>query len=209
MHLLHQQFEEVLFGHFVTTLNAAFESQLILEDEGYESGSDNFNIPNPIGCTARNYHVSSDDNISFDPITQCSTGTSQSHCKPVQCQLSFSTSDDEESTTVNISPTCSTTPPQNPLVFAQQTCYKTIYTVCDDLEVDEEEEDLQTIPLYDDRWTIEEIPDIHLCIHKHSVPHSLCPFPCLYMDYTSTLYHNTLDLSDISEFKDLMTTSSD
>ena len=29
------------------------------------------------------------------------------------------------------------------------------------------------------------------------------------MDYTSTLYHNTLDLSDISEFEDLITTTSD
>ena len=29
------------------------------------------------------------------------------------------------------------------------------------------------------------------------------------MDYSSTLYHNTLDLSDISEFEDLMATSSD
>ena len=28
------------------------------------------------------------------------------------------------------------------------------------------------------------------------------------MDYTSTLYHDTLDLSDISEFEDLMTNSS-
>ena len=29
------------------------------------------------------------------------------------------------------------------------------------------------------------------------------------MDYTSSLYYDTLDLSDISEFEDLMTTSSD
>ena len=29
------------------------------------------------------------------------------------------------------------------------------------------------------------------------------------MGYTSTLYHDTLDLSAISEFEDLMTTSSD
>ena len=29
------------------------------------------------------------------------------------------------------------------------------------------------------------------------------------MDYTSTMYHETLDLSDISEFKELMITSSD
>ena len=29
------------------------------------------------------------------------------------------------------------------------------------------------------------------------------------MDYTSTSYHNTLHLSDIYEFEDLITTSSD
>ena len=40
MHLLCQQSEEVLFGHFMTTLNAVFESKLTLEDEGYESGSE-------------------------------------------------------------------------------------------------------------------------------------------------------------------------
>ena len=34
MHLLCQQPEEVLFGHFMTMLNAAFESKLTLEDEG-------------------------------------------------------------------------------------------------------------------------------------------------------------------------------
>ena len=44
-HLLHQQSDEVLFSCFVITLNATFESKLSLEDEGYESGSDNFNIP--------------------------------------------------------------------------------------------------------------------------------------------------------------------
>ena len=42
MHLLHQQSEEVLFCCFVTMLNAAFESKLALEDEGYESGSGKF-----------------------------------------------------------------------------------------------------------------------------------------------------------------------
>ena len=45
MHLLHQQSDEVLFSHFVTTLSAAFESKHALEDEGYESGSENVNIP--------------------------------------------------------------------------------------------------------------------------------------------------------------------
>ena len=48
IHLLCQQFEEVLFSCFVTTLNAAFESTHALEDEGYESGSKTFNIPTPL-----------------------------------------------------------------------------------------------------------------------------------------------------------------
>ena len=42
---MHQQSEEVLFSCFMTTLNAGFENKLALEDVGYESGSENFNIP--------------------------------------------------------------------------------------------------------------------------------------------------------------------
>ena len=48
MDLLCQQSDEILFSCFVTTLNATFESKLALEDEGYESGSENFNIPTPL-----------------------------------------------------------------------------------------------------------------------------------------------------------------
>ena len=85
--------------------------------------------------------------------------------------------------------------------FLQQPHFKCTVTICDDL--DEEEEDFQTVSLEDDHWTTEEILDRHLCIHE------LCPYPCPYLDYTSSSYYDTLDLSDISEFKDLMTTSSD
>ena len=53
IHLLCQQSDEVLLGCFVTTLNAAFESKLTLEDEGYESGSENFNIPSPLRRTSQ------------------------------------------------------------------------------------------------------------------------------------------------------------
>ena len=83
IHLLQQQSEEVLFSYFVTMLNAAFESKLSLEDEGYECGSEHFKIPTPLRHTPRIHHVSSDDNISFVPVTPCSMGTSQSHHKPV------------------------------------------------------------------------------------------------------------------------------
>ena len=206
-HLLCQQSEEVLFHHFMTMLNAAFKSKLTLEDEGYESGSESFNIPTPLRHTPKIHLVSSDGNISFDPSTPCSTTTNQSHHKSVHCQLSFSSSDNEESSTVCILSTYSTEP-QNPMGFAQKLPSKSIFTIYGDLEEDEEEEDFQTVTLDDDHWTTEEIPDRHLCIHEHSVPYSLCPYPCPYMDCTSPSYHDTLDLSDISKFEDLMTTSS-
>ena len=52
----------------MTTLNAAFESTLMLEDEGYQSGSENFNIPTPLRRTSKIHHVPSDENISFHPV---------------------------------------------------------------------------------------------------------------------------------------------
>ena len=80
MHLLCQQSDEILFGHFVTTLNATFESKLALEDKGYESGSENFNIPTPLRWTSKIHHISSVENASFDPdpVTLCSRGTRES-----------------------------------------------------------------------------------------------------------------------------------
>ena len=38
-HLLCWQSDEILFSHFETTLKAAFESKLALEDEGFENSS--------------------------------------------------------------------------------------------------------------------------------------------------------------------------
>ena len=50
---LHQQSDKILFGHFVTILNTAFEWKLALEDEGYESSSENFNMPTPLKKNAK------------------------------------------------------------------------------------------------------------------------------------------------------------
>ena len=209
MHLLHQQSDEVLFGCFMTTLNAAFESKLALEDKGYESDSKNFNIPTPLRHTARVHHVSSDENISFDPATPCSMCTSQSYCTPVWHWLTFSTSDDEDSSTVDIPSPSHTASLQRPIDSSWQPHSKCVHTIYNDLDVEEGEEDFQTISLEDDHWTMEKIRDRHLCIYEHSVLHKLCPYPCPCLDYTSSSYYETLDLSDISEFEDLMTTSSD
>ena len=45
---LEQEEEEVLFGHFITTLTDAFEQALASEDIGYESGSESMNVPTPL-----------------------------------------------------------------------------------------------------------------------------------------------------------------
>ena len=47
-HTLCQQSDETLFGCFVIALNAAFNQQLPLTDEGYECGSDTVDLPTPL-----------------------------------------------------------------------------------------------------------------------------------------------------------------
>ena len=76
-------------------------------------------------------------------------------------------------------------------------------------EEEDEEEDFKTISLDDECWTTEEIPDRPLCIHEHPLPHGLCLYLCPYQDYQMSSYIKSMDLSDISKFKDLLTTSSD
>ena len=71
-------------------------------------------------------------------------------------------------------------------------------------------EDFQTVALDNDHWITDPVPDRHLCVHEHLQPHSLCCYPCPYSsDSALTSYHDMLDLSNISDFKDVMTTSSD
>ena len=47
-HTLCQLSEDVLFGHFVIALNAAFTQQLSLADEGYKSGSNTADLLTPL-----------------------------------------------------------------------------------------------------------------------------------------------------------------
>ena len=214
VHLLCQQSDEISFGHFMTTLNAAFESKIALEDEGYDSGSKNFNIPTPLRRISKIHHVSSVENASFDlnPVTPCSTGTKKSHCRLVCRRLTFSSSeeDDDDTQTDEIPSPNSTLPVQYHMDAFQQPpskCTLNAYVTLE-AEEDEVEEDFQTVPLNDEHWDKEEIPNRPLCIHKHSLPYGLCPYPCPYSDYQALSCYDTLDLSDISELEDLMTTSS-
>ena len=134
--------------------------------------------------------MSSIENVSFDPdsVTPCSTG--QSHLRLVCRWLTYSSSDDID------------TSEEEALTASRATL-----DAQEHLEEDEEE-DFQMVPLDDEHWTTEEVPDRTLCIHKHALPHGLCPYPCPYANYFLPSYAETMDLSDISDFEDIMIMSS-
>ena len=74
---------------------------------------------------------------------------------------------------------------------------------------DEEEEDFQMVPLDDEHWTLETVPERTFYIHKNGLPHNLCQYLCPYGSNDTVSYMDSLDLSDISDYEDYMVTSSD
>ena len=92
-HTLHQQSDEILFGCFVITLNAALDQQLSLGDEGYESGSDTIDLCTPLRKTLRIHHVSNMEHASFDPVPVTPCSTPQTPPRSVHRCLSFSSVD--------------------------------------------------------------------------------------------------------------------
>ena len=164
-YMLHQQSDEVLFTHFVTTLNTAFESKLALEDKGYDSGVKTFNIATPLRRTSKIHHISSVEHAAFDPelLMPHSTGIRESPCRPVHRCLTFSSSEeDEDDTPMDEIPSPNSTPPvQYHTDTFQQSPSKCTLHMYVTLEAEEEdvEEDIQTVSLDDEHWDMEEIPE--------------------------------------------------
>ena len=98
----------------------------------------------------------------------------------------FSSSDDDD--TLGDAPT---TPRATPA--STQLCLE---------KEEEEEEDFQMVPLNDDHLTTKEIPDITLCLHEHTLPHRLYPYPCPYVNYLTPSYADSMDLNGISNFEE-------
>ena len=126
------------------------------------------------------------------PIQSCHKAHFKLHLIPVCRWLSFSSSDDSD-----ISEDALPTPRATPA--GTQVCLE---------EDKEEEEDFQMVPLDDKHWTTKEVPDRTLCIHEHALPHRLCLYLCPYMNYLIPFYADSMDLSDIYNFEDIMITSS-
>ena len=160
--------------------------QLSLQDEGYDSGS-NEDVPTPLRTMPRIHHVSSLEHASFNPAhsTPCRPVTytpTHSPAKSVKCHLSFNDDSMDTSTSSSSSPESSGL---------------------------EEEEDFQTVPLDDEFWSTEIVPEWKLCIHEDRLLNSVCSHPCPYGLNGTTSYIDTLDLSDISDLEDHFLTTSD
>ena len=140
-----------------------------MEDEGYESGSEKFNMPTPLRKALKIHHMPSIENTSFDPDSVTPHNTGQSHLRLVHRWLAYSSSNDSD------------TSEEEALTALRATFDAQVH-----LEEDEEE-DFQTVPLDDEHWTTEEVPDKTLCMHEHALPHGLCPYPCLCKLLTSFL----------------------
>ena len=68
-----------------------------------------------------------------------------------------------------------------PVQYHQDVLQQTPSPLNISITLDEEEEEImeenfQTVPLEDEHWNLEEIPDRLLCIHEHPLLHGLYPF---------------------------------
>ena len=95
--------EEILFSLFMTT--NAFEIEITQEDDGYESGNENFCIPTSLSRALGVYHVSTVDdffnlaNVDQSPIPPDQHAEASHHrhrCHNLtHCCLVFTSSNDE------------------------------------------------------------------------------------------------------------------
>ena len=79
------------------------------------------------------------------------------------------------------------------------------------------EENFPTAPLDDNMWLEDPILDRHLCIHEPSQPNYQRSYPCPYRldlpqsspEDATVPYYELVDLNDISDIQDVMTTTID
>ena len=72
-----------------------------------------------------------------------------------------------------------------------------------------EEEDFQTVPMADEHWMTDMVPERTFCIHENGLPNNVCQYPCPYGNSNSASYMDSLDLSNISDYEDYVMTTSD
>ena len=190
--------EDTLFSHFVTTLNDAFKTELAQKDKGYESSmSESFNIPTPLRRPLWINHVSTMEDLSFNPVNFGQTPTApEQHEEPSPCrnrccsischQLVFTISDDESPVRPSARDNpCSSAKARSPVhrraelssSVHQNLCHPVTPTPTTDQFLTDawdddtafSKENIPTAPLDDEVLSEDPIPDRHLCIHKSHI----------------------------------------
>ena len=136
---------------------------------------------------------------SFNPAhtTPCRTVTltpsrfPQMPTRPVCCHLSFNSDSDQDpdSTSVHSNSSDDDQDPDSTPVYS------------------DEEEDFPTVPLDNEHWTAEIVPERTFCIHKNGLPSNVCQHPCSYGNNNTVSYLDSL--SDTLDYEDYMMTTSD
>ena len=114
------------------------------------------------------------------PATIPNHDSPQATPRPVHCCLSFTSNSSESDQDPNSTP-----------------------------EHSDEEEDFQTVPIDDEHWMTDIVPERTFCIHENGLPNNVCQYPCPYGNSNTVSYMDSLDLSDISDYEDYMMTTSD
>ena len=143
------------------------------------------------------------ENASFNPshITPHSTVTitphssSQTPTRPVHHHLSFNSDSDQDPDGTPVY--------SNSLDDDQDPDSTPVHSYSPD-----EEEDFPMVPLDDEHWTSDIVPERTFCIHENGLPNNVCQHPCPYGSNDTASCMDSLDLSDISDYEDYMVTSS-
>ena len=164
----HMQYieEEILFGHFVTTLNVSFEQEFISEDIRYKSGSENLSILTPLWQEPWPFHVSTQENLSFRPATPWA------HPSPGYLHAVHQWLTDKEDNESSLDPRIEDHSPKDDILAHH------LPSIAEE-EDNDTEEHFPTVSLDDDFWMEEPVPERHLWIHENS-QHNLCPYLCAY-----------------------------
>ena len=76
-------------------------------------------------------------------------------------------------------------------------------------EHSDEEEDFQTVPIDNEHWMTDIVPERTFCILENGLPKNVCQYPCPYGNNNTASYMDSLGLSDISNYEDYMMTTGD
>ena len=55
-------------------------------------------------------------------------------------------------------------------------------------EYSDEEEDFQSVPIDNEHWTTEMVPERTFCIHENGLPNNVCQYPCPYGNINAASY---------------------